>query len=54
MMCRIQKNDNPGRVIHKGQTGRWKDIYDEQTIQRFREWETKNIKDTGLEFKYEV
>ncbi|XP_066912848.1 luciferin sulfotransferase-like [Clytia hemisphaerica] len=53
MMCQIQKNDNPGQVIHKGQTGRWKDIFDEATIERFKEWETKNTKDTGLEFIYE-
>ena len=50
----MQNNEQPGKMIHQGIAGRWKTHFDEETIKRFKEWENKWLKDTGLEFIYEI
>ncbi|XP_066922835.1 luciferin sulfotransferase-like [Clytia hemisphaerica] len=48
------KNEQKGTFINTGKTGGWKNKLTEETIERFKKWEEKWLKDTGLLFVYEV
>uniref|UniRef100_A0A7M5WTN7 Sulfotransferase domain-containing protein n=2 Tax=Clytia hemisphaerica TaxID=252671 RepID=A0A7M5WTN7_9CNID len=48
------KNEQKGSFINTGKTGGWKIKLTEETIERFKKWEEKWLKDTGLLFAYEV
>jgi hypothetical protein len=41
------------RFMRKGQTGNWKREMTEEQVERIREWEERQLKDTDLVFQYE-
>ncbi|GAB6027952.1 hypothetical protein CHUAL_002179 [Chamberlinius hualienensis] len=42
------------RFMRKGQTGDWKNHFDDKTNQKMDEWIERTFKDTGIHFQYEL
>lgn len=48
------KDEGDTKFMRKGQAGDWKNHFNADVIARFEAWEKNGLKDTGLEFCYEV
>jgi hypothetical protein len=46
-------NSEDAKFMRKGQTGNWKREMTKEQVERIREWEERQLKDTGFAFQYE-
>jgi Sulfotransferase domain len=46
-------NSEDAKFMRKGQTGSWKREMTEEQVERIRQWEERQLKDTDLTFQYE-
>ena len=47
-------NTQPGSFMNKGKIGNWKEHFNDEMLQKFKEWEQKWLKNSDLKFIYEI
>ena len=48
-----QKKTMNGTFMRKGKTGNWREHFTPELENRFKEWETKWLRGSGLKFEYD-